>query len=76
MSKQPPFKRVDRLHSKDPADAAWRRQQMEVDNDIEGLARDRGIERFMAEMDMAGVGRREKIKRLKVYLRSRQKQLG
>lgn len=49
---------------------------MEVDNDIEGLARDRGIERFMAEMDMAGVGRREKIKCLKVYLRSRQKQLG
>jgi hypothetical protein len=62
------------LYSKDPADAARRRQQAEIDNDIEGLSRDAGIERLFDEMDAAGVPiGRERIKRLKAYLRARAK---
>ena len=32
-------KPLNRLHSKDPADAAWRARQAQVDADIEGLSR-------------------------------------
>jgi hypothetical protein len=47
---------------------------MEIDNDIEGLSRNAGIERFFDEMDAAGVPiGRERIKRLKAYLRARAK---
>jgi hypothetical protein len=65
-------KPLGRLHSKDPADAAWRARQAEVDADIEGLARDAGIDRFFDEMEASGVAPRERIKRLKAYLRVRQ----
>lgn len=64
-------KRVSRLHSKDPADAAWRAQQCEVDSDIEGLARDPEADRLVAEMDAMGLDTREQIKRLKRYFKSR-----
>jgi hypothetical protein len=65
-------KRVSRLHSKDPADAAWRARQAQVDADIEGLSRDAGVDRFVAEMEASGVAPRQRIKRLKAYLRARQ----
>jgi len=65
-------KRVSRLHSKDPVDAAWRAQQADVDADIEGLARDAGIDRLFDEMEASGVAPRERMKRLKAYLRTRQ----
>ena len=68
-------KRVSRLHSKDPADAAWRARQMEIDNDIEGLSRDPEMDRLAAEMDAAGIPPREQIKRIKAYARARQKAL-
>jgi hypothetical protein len=66
-----PAKRVSRLHSTDPTDAAWRRQQAQVDADIEGLSRDTEIDRFVDEMDAAGIEPRERIKRLKAYIRRR-----
>jgi hypothetical protein len=65
-------KRVSRLHSKDPADAAWRARQAQVDADIEGLSHDAGVDRFIAEMEASGVEPRQRIKRLKAYLRARQ----
>jgi hypothetical protein len=64
-------KRVSRLHSKDPADAAWRARQAQVDADIEGLARDPEADRLIAEMDASGVPHRQQIKRLKAYFRAR-----
>ena len=67
-------KRVSRLHSKDPADAAWRAQQAHVDADIEGLSRDAGIDRFVAEMAAAGIAPRQRIERLKAYVRARQQE--
>jgi hypothetical protein len=65
-------KRVSRLHSKDPADAAWRAGQAQVDADIEGLSRDPGADRLVAEMAAEGVAPRQRIERLKAYFRVRQ----
>jgi hypothetical protein len=69
-------KRVSRLHSKDPADAAWRARQAQVDADIEGLSRDAEADRLVAEMDSSGVAPRQQIKRLKAYFRARQNKMG
>ena len=71
MTKRAPAKRIDRLHSKNPADAAWRAQQAQVDSDIEGLSRDARIDRFVDEMKASGVAPRQQIERLKIYLRRR-----
>ena len=66
-------KRVSRLHSKDPADAAWRAQQAEVDADIEGLSHDPEADRMIADMDARGIDPREQFERLKAYFRARAK---
>ena len=60
-------KRVDRFHSKNPVDAAWRARQSQIDSDIEGLSRDPVADQLATEMDAAGLEPREKIKRLKAY---------
>ncbi|WP_146101563.1 hypothetical protein [Rhodopila globiformis] len=65
-------KRVGRLHAQNPADAAWRAQQAQVDADIEGLSRDAGIDRFVDDMEASGVAPRQRIERLKAYVRARQ----
>jgi len=65
-------RRVSRLHSQDPADAAWRARQAQVDADIEGLSRDPGADRLVAKMQAAGVAPRQRIEKLKVYFRARQ----
>jgi len=57
-------KPVSRLHSKDPAAAAWRARQAHVDADIEGLPRNRELDRLIAEMRARGLGPRERIKAL------------
>ena len=67
-------KRMSRLHSKDPADAAWRRKQAEVDADIEGLSRDPEVDRVFAEMDARGLTPRQRIEHLKRYFKSRKGQ--
>lgn len=64
--------RVSRLHSKDPADAAWRARQAHVDADIEGLSRDAGADKLVADMEASGVAPRQQIERLKAYFRARQ----
>ena len=62
------------LYSNDPAAAAWRAKQADVDADIEGLSRDREADRMIAEMDAQGVDPLQQIKRLKQYFRSRRGQ--
>jgi hypothetical protein len=71
MTKPTPAKRISRLHSKNPADAAWRAQQAQVDADIEGLPRDPEIDQFVSDMTASGVPVREQIERLKTYIRRR-----
>jgi hypothetical protein len=72
MTKTVMTKRIGRLHARNPADAAWRAQQAQVDADIEGLNRDAAADRLVAEMDASGVEPRQQIKRLKAYFRCRQ----
>jgi hypothetical protein len=72
MTKPAPAKRISRLHSQNPADAAWRARQAQVDADIEGLSRDPVADRLAAEMDASGVEPRKQIARLKTYFRRRQ----
>jgi hypothetical protein len=71
MTKPATTKRIDGLHSQNPTDAAWRARQAQVDADIEGLHRDAGIDQFVANMKAEGVAPRERIKRLKAYVRAR-----
>lgn len=73
MTTKPVSRRIGRLHSKNPIDAAWRAQQAQVDADIEGMHRDPALEQFHAEMKAAGLEPRERIKRLKAYIRHRVK---
>ena len=68
---KPAVKRPDRLHSQNPTDAAWRAQQARVDADIEGLGHDAGIEQFVDEMRASGIPPRQRIERLKAYVRAR-----
>ena len=51
MTKTATAKRIGRLHAHNPADAAWRAQQAQVDADIEGLSRDAAADRLVAEME-------------------------
>lgn len=57
-------KPASRLHSKNPADAAWRERQAHVDADIEGMPRDPALDRLVAEMRAKGFTPRERIKAL------------
>ena len=56
--------KVGRLHSQDPADAAWRYEQAQVDADIEGLPKDAEAERLIADMTAAGVAPELQIERI------------
>lgn len=65
--------RLSRLHSKRAEDAAWRAGQAHVDSDIEGLARDPDLARFVSDMKAAGMPAGERIKRLKAHVVARQR---
>jgi hypothetical protein len=62
------------LYSDDPAAAAWRAKQADVDADIEGLSRDGEADRMIADMDARGVDPRQQIERLRRHFRSRKGQ--
>ena len=44
---------MGRWSSSDPADVAWRREQMSANNDIEGVRRDPPADQLMARLDLA-----------------------
>jgi hypothetical protein len=67
---KPATKHPDRLHSQNPADAAWRARQARVDADIEGLRHDAAIEQFVDQMRASGIPPRQRIERLKAYVRA------
>ena len=56
---------VGRFHSQNPADAAWRYEQAQVDADIEGLPRDAEAEALIAALTAAGVSPEIQIERIK-----------
>ena len=53
-----------------PEGAAFRGEQAMIDADIEGLARDERVERFMDELRAAGVPIEERMRRLGAFLRN------
>jgi len=67
---------VSRFHSKDPAAARWRAKRARIYADIEGLARDRELEAFVAELWAAGLEPEERIKRVKEYIKRKQHRAG
>jgi hypothetical protein len=67
---------VSRLHSKNPADAAWRAQQAHVDADIEAMARNQDIDRIVAELRDKGIEPRERIKILIASFKARKQLAG
>ena len=72
MPKHARAKHDDRLHSQNPIDAAWRAGQARVDADIEGLRHDAEIDQFVDSMKASGIAPRQRIERLKAYVRARQ----
>ena len=63
--------RVGRFHSRNPADAAWRYEQAQVDADIEGLPRDAEAEALITAMTEAGVSPELQIDRIKALFLAR-----
>ena len=67
-----PRRRLPRnpMRSQDPAAAAWRSEQADVDADIAGLARDPEDDRLVSEMDAASIPVKEQIERIKAYFKT------
>lgn len=55
------------MWSDDPESRAWRREQMELSNDIAGLPRDPEVDALMARLDLMLLSDEEKILALKQY---------
>ena len=58
---------MGRWTSSDPADIAWRREQMSFNNDIAGLARCPRTEQFVAELDAQNLGPADQRAALREY---------
>ena len=69
MTKKDKFETDLRFNDATPEGAAYRAEQAAIDADIEGLARDEGAERLIAEMDKLGLSPEERIERLSRYFR-------
>ena len=66
-TKRPQRPALSAMRSSDPADAAWRRAQLNVDADIEGLPDDPEAQRLLDDMLREGVPVEERANRLKAY---------
>ncbi len=62
---------VGRMHSQDPADAAWRYEQAQIDADIEGLPRDAEAERLIGDLTAKGVTPEQQIAQIKAMFLKR-----
>ena len=60
-------RRVSHFHSTDPADAAWRYQQAQIDADIVGLPKDLATEHLIADVTVDGVPIERQIERIDVF---------
>jgi hypothetical protein len=54
----------------DPASRAWRREQMELSNDIEGLPRDPHADAMVAALDVLDLTSDQRIQALTAYFRA------
>lgn len=58
---------MTRFTSRNPADIAWRRQQMSANNDIEQVGRDAGAEELISRLREQGVSTAEGLTALRSY---------
>jgi len=58
---------MGRWTSLHPADLAWRREQMSINNDIAGLARCPRADKFAAELEAQALGRVDRRAALKEH---------
>ena len=58
---------MGRWSSSDPADVAWRREQMSANNDIESVGRDPEAEAMVARLDAEGASSEERLEALRTY---------
>lgn len=65
MGKQPAVKHW--MSSGDPRARAWRREQMEISNDISGLPRDPEVDALVANLDLMKLSDEERILALTQY---------
>lgn len=54
----------------DPASCAWRREQMELSNDIEGLPRDPHADAMVAALDVLDLTSEQRIQALTAYFKA------
>lgn len=55
------------MFSDDPQSRAWRREQMQISNDISGLPRNPEVDALVARLDLMGLSDEEYILALKQY---------
>ena len=58
---------MGRWSSSDPADVAWRREQMSANNDIESVGRDPEAEKMIAALDAQGASSEQRLEALRTY---------
>jgi len=58
------------FYGDDPASRAWRREQMDISNDIAGLPRDVCLEAMAAALDAVSLSDEERIIAMTAYFKS------
>ena len=58
------------FYGADPVSRAWRREQMEISNDFEGIPRDRHLDALNAALDALDLTDEQRITALTAYFRS------
>ncbi|MND44886.1 hypothetical protein D3C80_357350 [compost metagenome] len=58
------------FYGDDPASRAWRREQMDISNDIAGLPRDVRLEAMAAALDAVSLSDEERIIAMTAYFKS------
>ena len=62
--------KIPDFYGTDPVSRAWRRAQMEISNDFEGIPRDRHLDALNAALDALDLTDEQRITALTAYFRS------
>ena len=62
--------KIPDFYGTDPVSRAWRREQMEISNDIAGIPRDRHSDALTAALDALELTDKQRITALTAYFRS------
>ena len=62
--------KIPDFYGADPVSRAWRREQMEISNDFEGIPRDRHLDALNAALDALDLTDEQRITALTAYFRS------